>query len=68
MSSGFTWPFASESASSIASMEFESSNVSASRIISSSSMPMVYGGPLNRCSTRGIVSSPDSDQGGGDTP
>ena len=65
MSSGFTCPSASDTASSIVSIEFDSSSVSASRIMSSSSMPMVYAGPVNRCSTRGIVSSWNFEQGGG---
>ena len=41
ISSGLTWPSASGSASSIASIEFWSSSVSASTIMSSSSIPSV---------------------------
>ena len=54
ISSGLT-AFVSPSASRSDSIEFESSSVSASTIISSSSMPMVYAGPVNRCSTARIV-------------
>ena len=51
ISSGLT-ALVSPSAARSDSIEFESSSVSASTIISSSSMPMVYAGPVNRCSTR----------------
>ena len=52
ISSGLTSPVSSSlgEASSIASIMLVSSRVSASRIISSSSMPIVKLGPVNRCS------------------
>ena len=53
ISSGLTSPSApvSSSASSSASIELVSSSVSESTIISSSSMPIVNGGPVKECST-----------------
>src|SRR3954454_8302106 len=53
ISSGLTSPSVETSAraSSSPSIEFESSSVSRSTIMSSSSIPRVYEGPVNRCST-----------------
>src|SRR5919197_64193 len=50
-SSGLISPPSTAGSSSIASMALASSSVSASRIISSSSMPIVYLGPVNLWST-----------------
>ncbi len=52
ISSGFTSPSVGTSlrSESSASMEFERSSVSSSTIMSSSSIPRVYEGPVNRCS------------------
>src|SRR5215218_11071771 len=52
MSSGFTSPSVGTSlrSASSASIEFERSSVSSSTIMSSSSIPRVYEGPVNRCS------------------
>src|SRR5690242_3801384 len=55
ISSGLISPDGADSSN--VSIAFTSSSVSASRIISSSSTPIVYAGPVNACSTRRSLTS-----------